>query len=277
MRFVQLQNRKKAPLEAVIYYKCGPNFVAKRKGVFEFMLKQQSFTFWFRFWLTFSCYPVYTEISVIQKRWPRLTAHLALNIYRHFLQVPVSARQKFCMNLISALNETSSDTVENLREKSTKEVFECFRKKLHEYWKMAFAIALCDVFFKWLLSSDMHDKSQTYWLIPQQYLSPDYKPSIIEEFLTDEWKDKLFKLLGVDEKKIPWYREITDINRQLRPINVVKSSRADRSAYIKYIKLITKVIVKQKKKFKKQKIHNKKYKFLNPIIFIIGLKKSKLK
>uniref|UniRef100_T1IGY3 MYND-type domain-containing protein n=1 Tax=Strigamia maritima TaxID=126957 RepID=T1IGY3_STRMM len=216
MKFIQLSKHKETtPYDMIMQFGCGPNFVLNRSKRFKSMIKEQGEKFWFRFWLLFCLKPGCHDLTSVsmslrmQELWPEMTYYVYLCIHEIFLQDSLDQVTKYCLNeVIKPMLTISADSKINtelrLKTASVDKIQDVVIKSV----SMAFGAALCEIFFKWLEADEVDKNTDDYWTIPEEYLDPKFKPSLLEEFLVAEWKNKLSVLLGVEEDRIPWLKRL---------------------------------------------------------------------
>uniref|UniRef100_T1ILM0 Uncharacterized protein n=1 Tax=Strigamia maritima TaxID=126957 RepID=T1ILM0_STRMM len=199
---------------------CGPNFVLNRKKTFIQMIKSQGETFWFRFWLSFCFQPAYDPLECTQRN-NRIIQHLWYeNIHENVLQVPHETAALFCVDVavcsllktiqLGRLLETSTlkiyDEINLLAAENALESYEKeYMIQPNAYFSMAFGVALCEVFCKWLNAKDVvTNDAASYWVIPSAYLNTKFIPEYLEMYMACKWRDRLFTLLDVSADQVPW-------------------------------------------------------------------------
>uniref|UniRef100_T1IVL8 Uncharacterized protein n=1 Tax=Strigamia maritima TaxID=126957 RepID=T1IVL8_STRMM len=205
MKFIDLKLGDKTPYDSLLTNSCGPNFVLNRLDLFESMIKTQGIVFWFRFWMQFSFTTCCSDLEIIQKQWPTKRTIANIRIHKEFLKG--SAEDAMCysingpINLLKFPKKVPHKSKENTRN-------QLLANLAQESSDIAFGAALCEVFYKWLKAKDMPNKNQNYWIIPEEYLNPDFEPGLLEKFLVERWDNNLVILLGVNLRDIPWLLKI---------------------------------------------------------------------
>uniref|UniRef100_T1JEV9 SAM domain-containing protein n=1 Tax=Strigamia maritima TaxID=126957 RepID=T1JEV9_STRMM len=206
MRFIQLEKREgKTALDRILKYGCGPNFVLNRKETFECMVKEQGQTFWFRFWLAFCTHPECPLICV-ERKWPDLFYYCYISLHEHFVEATVEDAAEFCWNVIFVQGGRS----DNKKKRAKASPLEQLQADIYDAVALNFGIALCEVFYKWLLAKDADDGCRSYWCVPESYMDCCFKPTPLEVYISMYWKDRVLKLLGVSKTQLPWLKKLLE-------------------------------------------------------------------
>uniref|UniRef100_T1ISU8 Uncharacterized protein n=1 Tax=Strigamia maritima TaxID=126957 RepID=T1ISU8_STRMM len=222
MRLVQLKTKKLSNnFDSIINLGCGPNFVLNRLELFEAMLSEQGLPFWFRFWLTFIYHPGCEDLMAIQRQWPEMMIQVNTALHRLFIQSPPQDVFQYCIDIIKLIGliptpafklpvmkkkSKSSHKKLNYKRVSTHSFTQALQQVFIKCSEMAFACALCNLFYEWLGAKNVDDATHAYWSIPKMYLDLNFKPGTLEMFLVNEWKEQLLPLLGVAQYEVPWIR-----------------------------------------------------------------------
>uniref|UniRef100_T1JBI8 Uncharacterized protein n=1 Tax=Strigamia maritima TaxID=126957 RepID=T1JBI8_STRMM len=137
----------------------------------------------------------------MRKQWPNITTCLNIQVHNEFLmQATPQKTAEYCIQrIIKPMLIISLPSTENHKESVETLVLRELHEIVVKSWSFAFGCALCHTFFKWLVSEEMNYNTKSYWEISQEYLNPDFKPGLIEQFLVIKWKEELFNHLSVKE------------------------------------------------------------------------------